>query len=64
MDIGTKVTIKSKNAKAAGKLAEHKCKDWSVIDIMEEVSFSERVGPFPGLKFLLIMERPMILFVW
>jgi len=46
MDIGTKVLIKSKNAKSAGKLAEHKCKDWSVIDVMEEVSFSERLGPW------------------
>lgn len=46
MDIGTKVNIKSKNAKAAGKLAEHRCKDWSVIDVMKEVSFSERPGPW------------------
>lgn len=46
MDIGIKVVIKSKNAKSAGKLAEHKCKDWSVIDVMNEVSFSERAGPW------------------
>ena len=46
MDIGTKVLIKSKNAKSAGKIAEHKCKDWSVIDLMDEVSFSERLGPW------------------
>lgn len=46
MKIGSKVVIKSKNAKSAGKLAEHKCSDWSVVDLMNEVSFSERTGPW------------------
>ena len=55
MKIGSKVVIKSKNAKSAGKLAEHKCPDWSVVDLMDEVSFSERAGPW--IKVSLIMEN-------
>lgn len=46
MQIGNKVVVKSKNAKAAGKLSEHKCPTWSIIDVQEEVSFSERPGPW------------------
>jgi hypothetical protein len=46
MKIGTNLIIKGKNAKASGKIVEHKCPTWTVIDIMEEVSFSERIGPW------------------
>lgn len=46
MDIGNLVVIKSKSAKAAGMISARRCTNWSVIDIYEEVGFSERAGPW------------------